>query len=46
MLYLDEYANEGLRTLLLAQREVDRDFYYEWNKKYQQALLSMDKREE
>jgi len=27
MAFLDEYANEGLRTLLVAQKEVDPYFY-------------------
>ena len=32
--YIEEYANEGLRTLLLVQKEVDSDFYLDWNRKY------------
>ena len=32
--YIEEYANEGLRTLLLAQKEVNSDFYLDWNRKY------------
>ena len=43
---LDEYANEGLRTLLLAQREIDPKEYSDWNAKYQKALLSMKNREQ
>lgn len=31
LLYIDEYANEGLRTLILAQKEVDPDEYEAWN---------------
>lgn len=27
---LDEYANQGLRTLLLAQREIEPNFYAQW----------------
>ena len=26
-IFLNEYANEGLRTLLLAKKEVDPEFY-------------------
>ena len=44
--YLDEYANEGLRTLLVAQKEVDPEFYKEWNEKYKHAMFSMDKRKD
>lgn len=28
---VDEYANEGLRTLYLAERIIPRDVYDEWN---------------
>lgn len=31
MQYLDQYAKEGLRTLLLAQKEVSEEFYDQWN---------------
>lgn len=30
-LFLETYANEGLRTLILAQKVVDRNFYFKWN---------------
>lgn len=32
--FLDEYAKLGLRTLLLAQREIDPAVYEKWNMKY------------
>ena len=32
--FLDKCANEGFRTLLLAQKEVDPNFYEEWNEKW------------
>ena len=32
--FIDSYANEGLRTLILAQKEVDPTFYEKWNKDY------------
>ena len=44
--FLKDYANEGLRTLLLAQKEVDPKFYAEWDQKYLKAMVAMDKREE
>ena len=43
--YLTEYANIGLRTLLLAEKELDSDFYYAWEKKYTQALCAMNDRQ-
>jgi hypothetical protein len=45
MLYLDEYAKDGLRTLLVAEKEINHDFYEEWNKKYQRALCSLKDKE-
>lgn len=30
MHFVSEFANEGLRTLLLAQREIDEDYYTKW----------------
>jgi len=35
---VDEYATEGLRTLLLAKKDVDEDYYEEWNERFQSAL--------
>ena len=35
---VDEYATEGLRTLLLAKKEIDEDYYEEWNERFQTAL--------
>lgn len=43
--FLDQYAKQGLRTLLLAQREVDPQFYQSWNKKYEDALSKLVDRE-
>ena len=43
--FLQNYAEEGLRTLLLAQKEVDIEFYNDWSQQYQQAMLSMTDRE-
>ncbi len=33
--FLQKYAEEGLRTLLLAQKEVDIEFYNDWSQQYQ-----------
>ena len=43
--FLDEYANEGLRTLLVGQREIDEDEYAKWNKRYVNALCALVNRE-
>ena len=32
--FLEDYANEGLRTLLIAYKFVDEDIYAEWNSKF------------
>jgi len=40
------YSREGLRTLLLAQKEISEHEYSKWNYKYQQALISTFNREE
>lgn len=44
--YLEEYANEGLRTLILAQKEVDPAFYAQWSQQYTVASCSLKDREE
>ena len=31
---VDEYATEGLRTLLLARKEIDEEYYEEWNERF------------
>lgn len=35
---VDSFANEGLRTLLLASKPLDELFYNQWNVKFQAAL--------
>lgn len=37
--YLEEYANTGLRTLLVVYKFVTNDFYVSWKAKYKSALL-------
>jgi magnesium-transporting ATPase (P-type) len=36
--FIEGYAQEGLRTLLLAKRELDAKEYEKWNEKFAQAL--------
>ena len=39
--FVEDYANEGLRTLLIAHKEIDDEFYKDWNQKYQAAQTSI-----
>lgn len=43
--YLDDFAKEGLRTLLVAYKYVDEDFYANWSIKYQEALKKLTGKE-
>lgn len=38
--YLDSYAKEGLRTLLLAEKEITEEYYREWKSEYDKALVA------
>jgi phospholipid-transporting ATPase len=44
--YLSDYAKEGLRTLLLAEKEISEQDYEAWSEKYNEAALSLQNREE
>lgn len=44
--FLNEYANEGLRTLLVAEKEVSQSEYEAWNAQYSTALCQITGREE
>ena len=39
-------AKKGLRTLVLSKKEISEDLYNNWKIKYEEAKLSMSKREE
>lgn len=39
---LNEFANEGLRTLVLGQKEISEQVFGEWEDRYIEALASMD----
>lgn len=45
MQHLEMFAVEGLRTLCLAMKVIDRETYDEWNSKYNQAALQISGRE-
>ena len=32
--FLQDYSKDGLRTLILAQREISKEEYQEWSKSY------------
>ncbi|KAK0496761.1 phospholipid-translocating ATPase [Armillaria luteobubalina] len=44
--HLNEFANEGLRTLTLAYKVISTDEYISWSERYHEASVSMDDREE
>uniref|UniRef100_A0A8C9D8K6 Phospholipid-transporting ATPase n=1 Tax=Panthera leo TaxID=9689 RepID=A0A8C9D8K6_PANLE len=45
MEHLDDFAIEGLRTLMVAYRELDNSFFQAWSKKHSEACLSLENRE-
>ncbi|KAF5915723.1 hypothetical protein HPG69_011536, partial [Diceros bicornis minor] len=45
MEHLDDFAIEGLRTLMVAYRELDNAFFQAWSKKHSEACLSLENRE-
>ena len=44
--FLEDYANEGLRTLLLCERVLTPEEYERFNEKYQEACLAISGRED
>lgn len=40
------FAGEGLRTLVLAAKELDPGFFEAWKKRHLEASVSLDNREE
>nr|XP_010329996.1 phospholipid-transporting ATPase FetA-like isoform X2 [Saimiri boliviensis boliviensis] len=45
MEHLDDYASEGLRTLMVAYRELDEAFFQDWSRRHGEACLSLKNRE-
>lgn len=43
---LEEFANEGLRTMCMADCEIDPKEYYAWNERYEEAAASIVNRED
>ncbi|XP_077570328.1 phospholipid-transporting ATPase ID-like isoform X2 [Stigmatopora nigra] len=44
--HLNEFAGEGLRTLALAYKDLDEDFFLQWLQRHHQASTSLDERED
>ena len=44
--FLTAYAKEGLRTLLIASKEIDEDFYWQWAKQFSAAATSVNRDKE
>ncbi|XP_050086046.1 phospholipid-transporting ATPase ID isoform X2 [Anopheles aquasalis] len=44
--HLNKFAGEGLRTLVLAERRLSKEFYESWLVRQREAALSMDARED
>ena len=41
-----EYAGEGLRTLALAYKDLDEDYFDSWRKRHHEASTAMEDRDE
>jgi phospholipid-translocating ATPase len=41
-----KFAGEGLRTLCLAVRDLDDEFFNDWKNRHHEAALSLDNRDE
>ncbi|KAJ3021203.1 UNVERIFIED_CONTAM: hypothetical protein HDU68_009759, partial [Siphonaria sp. JEL0065] len=46
LIHLEDYANEGLRTLCLAYRDISESEYIEWAKIYDRAATTINNRSE
>uniref|UniRef100_A0A3B3CKK2 Phospholipid-transporting ATPase n=1 Tax=Oryzias melastigma TaxID=30732 RepID=A0A3B3CKK2_ORYME len=44
--HLNEYAGDGLRTLVLAYKDLDGSYLEEWRKRHHDASIAMEGREE
>ena len=43
---LQEFAGDGLRTLALAHKDLDEEYFREWKKRHHEASTALDDREE
>uniref|UniRef100_A0A3B5BMY6 Phospholipid-transporting ATPase IC n=1 Tax=Stegastes partitus TaxID=144197 RepID=A0A3B5BMY6_9TELE len=44
--HLNEYAGDGLRTLVLAYKDLDKSYLEEWKQRHHEACTAIDGREE
>ncbi|XP_053181068.1 phospholipid-transporting ATPase ID-like [Scomber japonicus] len=44
--HLNEFAGDGLRTLALAHKDLDEEYFREWKKRHHEASTALDDREE
>ncbi|XP_056402756.1 phospholipid-transporting ATPase ID-like [Hyla sarda] len=44
--HLNEFAGEGLRTLVLAYKDLDKTYFADWKKRHHEASTSLENREE
>ncbi|XP_021332106.1 phospholipid-transporting ATPase ID [Danio rerio] len=44
--HLNEFAGEGLRTLVLAYKDLDEDYFAEWKQRHHESSVAMEDREE
>ncbi|XP_053556992.1 phospholipid-transporting ATPase ID [Bombina bombina] len=44
--HLNEFAGEGLRTLVLAYKDLDSNYFEDWKQRHHEASTSLDDREE
>ncbi|XP_061586600.1 probable phospholipid-transporting ATPase IM [Cololabis saira] len=43
--HLNEFAGEGLRTLALAYKDLDEEYFSEWKRRHHEASVTLDDRE-
>ena len=44
--HIEEFARDGLRTLVCAQTELDEGTYKEWNTRFKEAKIALEERQE
>ncbi|XP_055009177.1 phospholipid-transporting ATPase ID-like [Boleophthalmus pectinirostris] len=44
--HLNEYAGDGLRTLVLAYKDLDEEYMEDWRRRHHEASIAMEGREE
>jgi magnesium-transporting ATPase (P-type) len=44
--HIEEFARDGLRTLVCAQTELDEGTYKEWNKQFKEAKIALEDRQD